>query len=199
MRFQQFNMNGYQFLIAVLILSSGCKGDGINQYKQLVDHQLSRNIQFNDLFYGIKLGMTKAEFFTHCRTMNKNGLFFNSAGNTAVICRLDTGLKSPAKISFFPEFFESRMYKLSAAVSYESFAPWNKSLFADSLATNLMRLFQDWYGTSNVLQIRDRLNGTSYIKIDGNRKLTIRKKDEQEVNVEFIDLLVEKKSLQTPQ
>jgi len=186
-------MKGDHFLIAVIMLISGCKEDITQQYKQLVDHQLSRNIRSDDLFYGLKLGMTKEGFFTHCRSMNKNGLFFNSAGNTAVICRLDTALKSPAKISFYPEFFENRMYKLSAAVNYEGFAPWNKSLFADSLATDLLRLFKHWYGPANVLQISDPLTGAAFIKIDGNRKLSIRKKDEQEITVEFIDLLIEKK------
>jgi len=181
------------FFLVVAFLVNACKHDNNVDYQLLVKRELSKNIRVDELLYGLRFGMTKEEFYDHCRRMNKNGLFFNSAGNTAVVCRIKDELKSPVKVSFFPEFVDNKIYKLPAIINYEAFAPWNKTLFADSLILNVLQFFNEKFGNAQVIQLTDGHQRLVFVRVDANRRLTITKKDEREIKIEFTDLLIEKK------
>lgn len=180
------------FLINIFILN-GCKNDGTLNYQKLIETELSKNSREDELLYGLRFGMTKEEFYDHCRRMNKNGLFFNSAGNAAVVCRIQDEFKSPVKVSFYPEFIDNKIYKLPAIINYEAFAPWNKNLFADSLVADLLQFFNKKFGQAPLLQMTDPNNKNVFVRVDANRRITITKKDERETIIEFTDLLIEKK------
>jgi len=54
-------------------------------------------------------------------------------------------------------------------------------------------LYKKWYSDGNpFLLIKDEKKGTIYVKVDGNRRITIGKYDDMMVKVDYTDLLVEK-------
>ena len=70
---------------------------------------------------------------------------------------------------------------------------WNKYLEADSLLPDVVTMYKKWYSEGNpFIQINDEKKGTIYVKVDGNRRITIGKYDDVRVKVEYTDLLVEK-------
>ncbi|MBK5269422.1 MAG: hypothetical protein JJE22_00280, partial [Bacteroidia bacterium] len=73
-------------------------------------------------------------------------------------------------------------------------APWNKHMYADSLLPDVLNLYKKWYsGGNSFIQIDDKEKGTIYVKVDGNRRITIGKYDDMIVKIDFTDMLVEKK------
>jgi hypothetical protein len=138
--------------------------------------------------------MTGKDFFTHCWEMNKKGLFTDGRGNTAVFCKLDKNeLKFNASMSFYPVIIENKITEMPVVFQYEAWAPWNKHLFADSLVAEVLNLCQRWYGNGNpFIQLTGPEDRKIYVKVDGNRRITIRKKNDMEVEVKYTDLLKER-------
>ena len=86
-----------------------CSGDkGMDKYKNWVKKELAGNKRVDSIFFGIYLGMVNKEFFLHCWDLNKKG-FTDRDGlnNTAVLYKLDTELKYPASMNFYPDFNDS--------------------------------------------------------------------------------------------
>ena len=64
---------------------------------------------------------------------------------------------------------------------------------ADSLLPDVLALYKKWYSDGNsFIQIDDEEKGTIYVKVDGNRRITIGKYDDMMVKVDYTDMLVEK-------
>jgi hypothetical protein len=77
---------------------------------------------------------------------------------------------------------------------YVSWAPWNKNLFADSLKEEVLQLYKKWYpGGNEFLKMDDEEKGTIYIKVDGNRRITIGRYNDLQVKVDYTDLSVKEK------
>jgi hypothetical protein len=56
----------------------------------------------------------------------------------------------------------------------------------------VVRLYKNWYGENNFIQMNDSLRGTLFVKVDGNRRIIIGKYDDRHVKVDYTDLLVDK-------
>jgi hypothetical protein len=57
-----------------------------------------------------------------------------------------------------------------------------------------LRLYQKWYPYGNpFIPIEDKKRGTIYVKVDGNRRITIGKFDEMQIKADYTDLLIESK------
>ena len=77
---------------------------------------------------------------------------------------------------------------------YNGWAPWNKNLFADSLLPDVVRLYNKWYpGGNQFIEIADKVKGVIYVKVDGNRRITVGRFSDMIVKAEFTDLLIENK------
>jgi hypothetical protein len=101
-------------------------------------------------------------------------------------------LKFPAKMTFFPEFEEGKITKMWARFEYKGWMPWNKKLSSDSLLPDVIELHKKWYpGGNPFITIHDEKKGTAYVKVDGNRRILIRRFDDVDVKVDYTDLSVE--------
>jgi hypothetical protein len=138
--------------------------------------------------------MASKEFFTHCWEMNKKGIFTDGKSNTAVLYRLDKNeLKYSASMTFYPEMDQNRISKMTATIQYDGWAPWNKHMFSDSLVNDVLSLFKKWYSSGNpFIKMTDPEKNTFYVKVDGNRRITISKKNDMEIKVNYTDMLKEK-------
>ena len=176
--------------LALLILVGACR-NGADTYSGLVEKELASGKTANQLLMDIRFGMTQKEFFNYCWTMHNKGTFDDGANSTAVLYRIPGELKHPASMNFYPMFRKDTIYKMWAQFAYDAWAPWNRNLFSDSLMLDVVRLYNQWYPGNDFLKLTDPHRGTIYVKVDGNRRIIVGKKDDAHVNVDYTNLLVE--------
>lgn len=161
-----------------------------SEYHQMVERELASGIRHDSLFYGFYLGMSSKEFYDHCWKMNKKGWFRQGANNQTVWAKI-TELDYPAGMDFYPTFYEDKIVGMPVTFTYDSWAPWSKHLSADSLKLEVVDLMETWYG-AGFIKIEDpskfKLTGAAYVKVDGNRRISVYNKDDAKVIVDFIDL-----------
>jgi hypothetical protein len=181
-------------IFIVLCMLIACSDDrGMDKYNSLVKKELADNKRVDSIFFGIYFGMPRRKFFAHCWEMNKKGIFRDGLNNMFVLYKMDTGLKHPASMNFYPDFNDSTISKMRVMFQYDAWALWNKHLYADRLLPDVLSLYKKWYSDGNpFLQISDEKKGTIYVKVDGNRRITIGKYDDMIVKVDYTDMLVEK-------
>jgi len=186
---------GIVFIILCMVIS--CSEDSaIDQYNKLVKKELGSNQRVDSIFFGIHFRMAQQRFFRHCWEMNKKGIFTDGndlSGSMTVLYKLPNELKYPASMNFYPDFQDSAIWKMRVSFHYDGWMPWNKSLGADSLIKEVVGMYKKWHSEGNsFMQIDDEKKGTVYVKVDGNRRITIKKHDDVAVKVEYVDMLVEK-------
>ena len=184
--------------IIILFMLMACSEDrGMDKYNNLVKKELAGNKRVDSIFFGIHFGMTQKNFFAHCWEMNKKGIFTDgndSRGNMNVLYKLGKELKYQASMNFYPDFNDSTIWKMRVIIQYDGWVPWNKNLGADSLLPDVLSMYKKWYSDGNsFIQINDKKRGILYVKVDGNRRITIGKYDDVLVKIEYTDMLVEKK------
>jgi hypothetical protein len=179
----------------LLITIASCGDTDLRAYKKLVKKETESGKRVDSLFFGIRFGMTSKEFYAHCWELNKKGILTDGLNNMAVLYKLNRNeLKHEASMNFYPEFYENKIYKMPVTFQYVSWAPWNKNLFADSLKEEVLQLYKKWYpGGNDFLKMDDEEKGTIYIKVDGNRRITIGRYNDLQVKVDYTDLSVKEK------
>lgn len=181
------------FVVAVLLVSCS-EPSGQKKYASLVKQELAKGVRRDSIFLGIYLGMTSKDFYGHCWSLNKQGIIRDGKNNTMVNYKMDTGLKYPAEMNFYPDFEDNKIFKMRVEFQYSGWAPWNKTHYADSLLPEVVSLYRRWYPAGNdFFTLSDSLRGTIYVKVDGNRRITIGKYNDMLVKADFTDLLVEQK------
>jgi hypothetical protein len=154
-----------------------------------VEQELASGERQDSLFLGISFRMDEKTFFGHCWELNKQGLLKQGPENMTIEYNVED-LNYPAKMYFYPEFHKGRIYEMPVAFQYEGWAPWNKNLSADSLQRDVLALFKEKYG-NDFLEVKHPEKGVAYVKVDGNRRISIFTNDDIKVNVLFTDLLLE--------
>lgn len=154
------------------------------EYERRVETELNKNIRVDSLFLGYHFGMTTDEFFEYSWDLNKREIV---TGQSAVTYKIEN-LKSPAIMSFYPQFKDNKIYKMPVQVQYEGWAPWNRELFSDSLMVDLVELYEEKYDGDFFIAVHPESNKEAYMDIQGNRRISIFEHDDRIVNVEFLDL-----------
>jgi hypothetical protein len=175
------------FPLMLVLAILGCRRE--HEYTKRVREGLASGTRHDSLFMGIYLGMVQRDFYAQCWELNKEGLVRQGTGNTTVLYKTKE-LKEPADMNFYPSFYQQKIWQMPVKFNYESWAPWNKRLMADSLQIDVLRLFKKWYG-DDFIEVRHPDGNIAYVKVDGNRRITIYKQDDQFVIANFTDLLVE--------
>ena len=184
----------YISMVTVMIGLGACSGLGGSQYDRLVKKELAKGTRSDSLFMGIYLGMTSKAFYSHCWDLNKKGVFTNGTNNTSVLYKPGKDLKHQSSMNFYPDFYEDKIFSMWATFEYDAWAPWNKNQQADSLLPDVLQLYKRWYpGGNDFITITNKERGTIFVKVDGNRRITIGKYDDRMVKVDYTDLLVEQK------
>jgi hypothetical protein len=162
-------------------------------YSETVKKELASGKKADHLLLDIKFGMTRKEFFNYCWEMHQSGQFEDGSNSTAVLYRIGKGLKYPASMNFYPDFYQDTVYKMWALFNYDAWAPWNKQLFSDSLLPEVLDLYKKWYPGNDFIKMTDQKKRTIYVKVDGNRRIVVGRSDDIRVRADFTDLLVEPK------
>jgi hypothetical protein len=195
-------MNRFKTFIAALVvltnlfMFSGCSPK--QKYDRRLKQELASGVRYDSIFMGIYLGMPSRDFYTHCWDLNKKGLVRQGAGNRTVEYQMNNELNHAALMNFYPHFKNDRIYDMPVKYKYIGWAPWNKELSSKKLLEEIKKYYEKKYG-KGFLKIRHPRRGTAYIKIDGNRRITIFTKDDLDVWVIFTDLTVTQKLIMTPE
>ena len=183
----------YLFVTTAIIAVSSCSSPA-DQYTKTVTQELAKGKRVDSLFLGISFGMTSKTFFGYCWELNKKGVISDGANNTMVLYKLPAELKYPASMNFYPDFHENKIFHMRVTFQYNSWAPWNKAQWADTLLPDVLRLYKKWYpGGNDFIKITDKVKGIIYVKVDGNRRIILGKHDDMIVKADYTDLLVEQK------
>ena len=124
---------------------------------RLVKKELAKGKRVDSLFLGISFGMTSKTFYGYCWELNKKGIFTDGASNTMVLYKINSALRFPASMNFYPDFYENKIYHMRVIFQYDGWAPWNKAQYADSLLPDILRLYKKWYpGSNEFIKITDK-------------------------------------------
>ncbi len=182
------------FLLLGLAAIFSC--DRKNPYEKMLEEELASGTRSDSLFLGIYLGMPSKEFYDHCWDMNRKGLIRQGVNNTTVYARV-SNFGEPASMNFYPTFFEDKIAVMPVDFAYESWAPWNQNLHADSLMLEVKDLVENWHGKKQdfirVKNPNEFIGGIGFVKVEGNRRTFIRRIDEMTVRVEFTDMIAKQK------
>jgi len=176
--------------LMIAFLFFGCTQKA--KYDRKLKQELASGIRNDTLFMGIYFGMGQKEFYTHCWKLNQKGLIRQGLRNTTVEHILKDELKYPATMNFYPEFAQTRIFEMPVRYVYNGWAPWNTKLSADSLQVQVLKWYEKLYG-KGFMEVKHSKRGIAFVKLDGNRRISIFMENETYVWAVFTDMLVDRK------
>lgn len=173
---------------------TGCSSKA--KYEKMLKHELASGIRNDSLFMGLYLGMSEKQFYTHCWDLNMKGLIRQGTRNMTVEYKLNNELKHPGTMDFYPEFIDGKIFEMPVRIFYNGWAPWNKKLSSDSLQIDVLKWYVKQYG-DGFIEVKHPKKGSAFVKVNGNRQISIFKEDDIHVWAVFTDMLVKKASNDT--
>lgn len=189
----KFNRSAMRYLFGVVLfvaLTTFFACSQGSKYQRMEAEELASGKRHDSLFLGVYFGMSSKDFYAHCWEMNKKHLIKEGMNNSSVQY-IPKELKYPGKMYFYPKFWEDKIYEMPVSFTYDAWAPWNKELFSDSLQVDVRHMMESWYG-EGFIEVDHPKRGPAFVKMDGNRRITIWKEDDQTVRASFTDVPVEK-------
>ncbi len=171
----------------IVLIFFGCMR---SEYDRMEARELARDVRYDSIFLGLKLGMSSKDFYTACWEMNKQGLLIQGPGNLSVEYKIDTPqVRSKVFMRFYPDFTtDQKIYRMPVEFIYEAWAPWNRQYSPDSLLVDVKNLFEKWYG-GPFMQVENKdHNFNLWTRVDGNRRIRIYIKDISTVKADILDL-----------
>ncbi len=182
-------MRGILFWMLILFVSACTQRSA---YDLMLNEELAKNVRNDSLFLGFHFGMEQKDFYASCWDMNKQGLLIQGPSNLSVQYYLDDELKFPAFMRFYPQFDDQKnIYNMPMEFVYEAYAPWDMSTSSDSLLQDVKGLMEKWYG-DGFIYLEDKDGSRSvWVKVDGNRRIRIFKRDVAIVAADISDMTSE--------
>jgi hypothetical protein len=178
-------------LLISIIFISGCSPRA--KYDLRLKNELAKGVRNDSLFMGLYLGMPEKDFYLHCWQLNKKGLIRQGESNTTVYYQVKNELKYPAAMDFYPRFMQGKIFEMPVRFKYIGWAPWNKNLSSDNLQSHIINWYEEVYGRG-FIEVRHSQYGSAFVKVDGNRQISIFKESDLYVWAVFTDLLAKKDS-----
>ncbi len=186
----KYTIIDFVFIICLFVVGSRCSEKteqektlhayekGFNEYLQVLEEESQREETFDSLIFGVHFKMTQNMFYAYCHDMHLKGIF-NGTSNYQVVVRLTEGFKRPVDLIFFPRFDKPFIEFLQARFGYASASAFNKDHGSGVLIEEVIREMMKWYGGRDFVKIPPQYSFGKpyYIKIDGNRKITLREND----------------------
>lgn len=170
---------------------SGCSPQA--KYDKMLKHELASGVRYDSLFMGLYLGMPEKDFYKRCWELNMKGLIKQGMRNMAVEYQLKDQLKYRATMDFYPAFIKGKIAEMPVQFIYNGWAPWNKKLSCDSLQVEVLKWYVKQYG-EGFFEVKDPKKGIAYVKLNGNRRISIFKQDDLRVWAVFTDMTVKKET-----
>ncbi len=159
------------------------------KYETQLEEGIASGQRYDSLFLELEFGMTQKEFFTTCWRLNKEGLIKQGPENLSVEYDLDE-LSFPGQLRFYPQFHEGVIYRMPCEISYATIVPNDERFSSTTLLPEVKKLMEAWYGEGFIYLENDESTKNLYVKIDGNRRIRIFRKDQFTVAVDITDMPV---------
>ncbi len=176
------SMKPIYFFFAVLLLFS-CKKKPLT-YEALLAQRDTTKIH-EELFFGIRFGMTPKNYFDHCRILNAEGKLFDGDGSmvSKSIC---TELSQPA-FMFIQPVYDANNTTIGQNLffRYQNASIFSATANIDNLEKDVFKWMRSHYGT-DYARISEPTQD-ALVWIDGNLKLKLTR-DEEQMKVEITDL-----------
>lgn len=170
----------------VTLVVGGCSPG--KTYERRLEQELASGLRYDSLFMGLSFGMTEQEFYKHCYKLNRDSVVKQGSANLSVQYDINEELKYPATMNFYPRFNDGAIFEMPVRFIYNGWAPWTKELSASKLALDVKHWYEDIYG-KGFITVAHPMKGEAYIKIDGNRRITIYIENDLYVWAIFTDML----------
>lgn len=174
-------------LLVLVSLTISCSPR--DQYDRKLNEELASGEKYDSLFFGLYFGMPEKEFYIHCWNLNKKGLVRQGETNSTVKYEMKKELSHPGQMDFYPRFNEGKICEMPVRFKYKGWMPWNKKLSSEKLQSDIVKWYETQYG-KGFIKVKHPERGMAYVKIDGNRRITVFREDEMYVWAIFTDLLV---------
>jgi hypothetical protein len=184
------NLYKFSYLFTLLLFLGFLACDSGSNYRQLVKEELASGERHDSIFLGFYLGMPNKDFFDRCWNLNKEGLVRQGNQNTTVNFQMDI-LGEKTDVDFYPDFYQDKIYQMKVTYKYWGWSPWLKHLNSEALMYRLLAIYEKSFG-GEFMEIKSPDNRIAFVKVDGNRRISIYQKDEHKVRVIFTDLILEK-------
>jgi len=178
-------------VIGILLWLGSCQ---TSEYAKLEKEELAKGIRYDSLFHGLKFGQDKREFYQICWDKNKEGIL--NAGGYSNYVRYEMLNKASSindiTMYFYPNFNEEGLIiGMEVECQFRSWSPWTTDLTAKNLIPALKDTLMSWYGGNEFIEIPDEAElETIWVKVDGNRRIAIKAKSEERVQMKIVDLTV---------
>jgi hypothetical protein len=186
----------YTFLLVTVIgvaLSMGSCGEEAPKtlYEKMEREALESGEQNDSLFFGLELGMTKQDFFLRCSELNKDSVLYMGTGGKPEH-HLEEALKHSARMVFYPDFYEEKVWNMPVKFFYDGWSPWNKDYSATKLRDRVKDEMMEWYGGNEFVEIPHPTDTIAFVKIDGNRRILLERESAgAHVTATITDLKIE--------
>ena len=195
MKNQLYSRFSKLLLISFALLSIiSCK----SEYEKMESRELASGKVENEIFLGLELGMSKKAFYETCWDLNNKGILSNGPSELSVEYDAPMPSGNPAKMRFYPKWEDEKIYMMPVEFTYEGWAPWNEDLAAEKLREDVVKLFEEWYGPGFIEVTNEDKSQIAFVKVDGNRRIRIFKKQLSIVRAEIVDLKIQKLKEENP-
>ena len=182
------------FISFLVISIVSCK----SEYEKMESRELGSGKVVNEIFLGLELGMDKKAFYEKCWELNSKGLLTNGPSELSVEYNAPMPSGNPAKMRFFPKWEDDKIYMMPVEFTYEGWAPWNEELAVEKLREDVVKLFEEWYGPGFIEVANEDKSQIAFVKVDGNRRIRIFRKQLSIVRAEIVDLKIQKLKAENP-
>ncbi len=169
-----------------------------SEYEKMETRELGSGKEVNEIFLGLKLGMDKKTFYEICWDLNKKGILSNGPSELSVEYTAKMPSGNNAKMRFYPKWEDEKIYMMPVEFTYEGWAPWNEELAVEKLREDAVKLFEEWYGPGFIEVTNEDKSQIVFVKVDGNRRIRIFRKQLSSVRAEIVDLKVQKLKEENP-
>ncbi|MFP2995745.1 hypothetical protein ABN763_07525 [Spongiivirga sp. MCCC 1A20706] len=174
----------------LILLISSCKQ---SEYSKLVKREIATERVNDSLFFGLKIGDSKQEFFDKCWKLNSQKLVKHGPSNNFVQYNLPSRKKDSANKKLTMLFYgifneEKTMTGLDLKFYYDSWALWNESAHSDKLLPVVKDSLLKWFPGNNFIKIPLKKGQEEvFVKVDGYRRILI----ESPVNNREVDARID--------
>lgn len=167
----------------------GCK----SEYAKIVEEEKNSGKIYEELPFGLRMGMTKKEYFAECWKLNKDGIIGAGPGNEYAKYELKP-IGAPdslhdVKMLFYGIFDQNDiMYGMDIIMEFHSWSPWNEMFHSPALIKLLEHHYKETYKENPFMSVDVNEELEARVKVDGNRRITMYPLSKQKVAVKMIDL-----------
>lgn len=180
--------------LSIIGFSLACEIE--SEYSKLLKNELKSGKLYEDLVLGMKMGQTKDDFYKICADLNKKKLITSGSRNLYpeyILYPKETVEKGKKiRMSFMGIFNNDRIMKgMDIRFNYYTWIDWKKEFHSDHLIKEIKDTLLLWYPGNNFIEIDlklDSKNNFAYVKVDGNRQITMYKIDARDVAVKIEDV-----------